>query len=473
MELADKVRDTKKKADPYENLAVVREGDQIVLPKGMSYNKAIEWMQRRRDEDEREVNVMELIEAYPLDGAHALMLAIGKKYGWSGLTPTPGFFGDKPPSLVGIETGPGESSQVPWGRITVPGIDGYLATSLAKRNGRFVFEMTGKVKQKNKEAVMELAQLTRQMVKEQSVYRGKAIKVSFSEEDDEGEFDPREHAPKFMDVSSVRPEDLIFPKHTADLVRDALFTPIERTKWCREYGVPLKRGVLFEGPYGVGKTLTANVTAKKCVDNGWTFIYVDTVRSLQQAIFFAQQYQPAVVFAEDIDRVVAGPSRSEDIDAILNSIDGVDTKGSELITVLTTNHVERINRAMLRPGRLDAVVSVKPPDSDAVQRLLRLYGRGLVGASENLDAVADMLSGQIPAVVREVVERAKLGAIGRLSGHQTLTLNEQDLVTAANGMLAQVALVAPVETRRNTEVENIVNGLKHLGTVSKNPALLT
>jgi SpoVK/Ycf46/Vps4 family AAA+-type ATPase len=70
--------------------------------------------------------------------------------------------------------------------------------------------------------------------------------------------------------------------------------------------VPLKRGVLLEGPYGTGKTLTAFVTAKKCVENGWTFIMLDRVAALKEALTFARMYAPAVVFAEDIDRSVEG-----------------------------------------------------------------------------------------------------------------------------------------------------------------------
>ncbi len=200
-------------------------------------------------------------------------------------------------------------------------------------------------------------------------------------------------------------------------------------------------------------------------NNGLRHFAVDTVRNLQPAIYFAQQYQPAVIFAEDIDRVVEGSARTDDVDAILNSIDGVDTKGSELIVVLTTNHIERINRAMLRPGRLDAVVSVRPPDAEAAQRLLRLYGRGLIPEDAKLLTVGGMLEGQIPAVIREVVERSKFSAITRLDGG-ALSLTEADLVTAATGMLNQVKLVAPPPNRQESaEMEALVRGLKHIGSV--------
>src|SRR5262249_9702485 len=112
------------------------------------------------------------------------------------------------------------------------------------------------------------------------------------------------------------------------------------------------------------KTLTAYVTAKKSSSNNWTFIYLDRVAGLHEAFRFAKQYAPSVIFAEDIDRAVNGDDRTTDIDDVLNTIDGIESKGGEIITILTTNHVDQINRAMLRPGRLDAVISIQAPDAE-------------------------------------------------------------------------------------------------------------
>ena len=58
-----------------------------------------------------------------------------------------------------------------------------------------------------------------------------------------------------------------------------------------------------------------------------------------------------------------------------------DSKDSEIMVVLTTNEVSKIHPAFLRPGRIDAVVSIRPPDTEATVRMVRRYGRGLVDAS--------------------------------------------------------------------------------------------
>jgi SpoVK/Ycf46/Vps4 family AAA+-type ATPase len=120
-------------------------------------------------------------------------------------------------------------------------------------------------------------------------------------------------------------------------------------------------GILLAGDPGVGKTLTAYVTAKKAVDHGWTFVYLSHAADLANGIRFALQYAPCVLFVEDLDRIVAGDDRTEEIDDVLNSFDGVDSKDKELITVLTTNHLEKIPGVALRPGRCDTLVVVTAP----------------------------------------------------------------------------------------------------------------
>ncbi len=179
---------------------------------------------------------------------------------------------------------------------------------------------------------------------------------------------------------------------------------------------------------------------------------------------FARCYQPAVVFAEDVDRVTDG-ERDVNMDDILNTIDGVESKGTEIITILTTNHVENIDQAMLRPGRLDSVISVSPPDAAAAQKLVKIYARGLISENECLDQVGKELDGQIPAVIREVVERSKLAAIKRLNPGEPLSVTQDDLVVASRGMkhhleLLQVKAPEPTAAERLATAlhETVLNG---------------
>lgn len=421
-----------------QKVDVERTGSAIILPETMGYSDAIEVLQLKMQEDETKISIYEDVDAFPLDGAYAFMRALQQKYGWATPVPTKTFFGDVPPTTVNLPIAYGETTQIIWGDFKIPGIDGKLTTKADVVNGQLCFVIAGVVKQKYKQEIKDIANLTRQLVKDGSIYKGQAVRVKT---DDDGQMDMYE-APTFMDLSKANPAELVFSTAVGEQVQTNLFTPIEHTETCRANGIPLKRGILLEGPYGTGKTMTAYVTAKKAHENGWSFIYLDRVTGLKDAIQFAKRYAPAVIFAEDIDRVVAG-GRSVKVDDVLNNIDGVDSKHAELITILTTNHVENIEQAMLRPGRLDAVISVRPPDAAAAERLVRLYARGLLAESEDLSAAAKELDGQIPAVIREVVERSKLYAISHMKPNTTLHLTGADLTAVARGMKDHLLLLAP------------------------------
>ena len=419
----------------FENTDVLVQyhGTKIVLPDDpaqMTTEEAIACLQRKQKQDETVVALHEEVDAYPLDGAYALMQVLREIYGWANAVPTPGFFGSRPPQMVNMEIGYGEHVQVLWGRFEVPGIDGYVATSATRSNGRYIFVIGGEVKQKEKIVIKKIADRVREYVRKNSVYKGKAVRL---QTDSDGEFDPTS-APVFMDLSKVNPEELVFSQEVDEQIRTNLFAPIIYTDVCRKHKVPLKRGVLLEGPYGTGKTLTAYVCALQASRNNWTFIYLDRVTALDDALIFARQYAPAVVFAEDIDRVTNG-ERSVQLDDVLNNIDGIESKGSDIITILTSNHAETINKAMLRPGRLDAIIHVAEPDRDAVKRLFRLYARDLIDPNEDLEEAAKELEGKIPAVIREAVERSKLYAIHRAGGDDAgLKIKGSDLTNAARGM---------------------------------------
>jgi SpoVK/Ycf46/Vps4 family AAA+-type ATPase len=435
----------------FKHVTVVREGKQIVIPEGMSYALAREWLVKIETDEETKVGILEDIEAFPLEGAYALRLALDEVFGFFQMETVKTMFGERPPFMISMATGVNETEQVPWGRITIPGVAGFIESGLTMSHGRVIYRISGETKKKHAEQFKQLGQTVRRLVKEKSVYRGKAFQIDFKSVDDES-FNPMNDGPRFMDTSKVDPEKLVFPDKVQRVVQDSVYTPIEFTDECRKHAIPLKRGVLLEGPYGTGKTLCANVTAKKSVENGWTFIYLTDVTQLKEALVFARAYQPAVVFAEDIDRVVTG-DRSKKMDEILNTIDGVDTKKDDIMVVLTTNHVDNINPALLRPGRLDAVISVRPPDAEAAIRLVRLYSGGLLNSADELTEVGGVLQGQIPAVIREVVERSKLGAIGRASKGGRMQLTSSDLLSAAEGMLNHLKLLAvkPNDTRSDVE----------------------
>lgn len=435
--MAKNLNDAGEKAHVAE---IVYHGEKMILPEGLAITDAIDLLKRRQDFLEKAVELMETFDVFPWDGANAIDEVLTKKFGWSAATATPGFFGPTPPKLITIDIDYNKTKQVPWGAFSLPGVDGLLHTSVNRKEGRLVFQLVAQVKRKDEATIKKIFEEVRDYLKNNSIYKGKAIKMRFL--DDDG--DPLQMPePKFMDTSAISESMVIYPQDVQTQININLFTPIKRVRDCIANHIPIKRGVLLGGTYGTGKTLAATVASRIAVDNGITYVYVPRADELSHAIGFAKQNQsPAcVIFCEDIDRALSG-ERSVEMDDILNVIDGIDTKSTNVIVVLTTNDLNAINPAMLRPGRLDAVIEVLPPDAKAVEKLLRLYGGSAIEADTDLTKAGQSLAGEIPAVISEVVKRAKLAQLSlQEPGVPVTKLSEAALVASADSMAKQLKLL--------------------------------
>lgn len=437
---------------------IVYHGEKMILPEGMSLQAARELLLRREKFLEEKVQMQETFDVFPWDGAHAIDMVLTQKFGWSAATATPGMFGPTPPRLINIEVDFGVTKDVPWGSFSLPGVDGLLDTDAVRKDGRVVFQLVASVKRKDEALIKSIFDEVRAYLKNNSIYKGKAIKMRFLDEDGDLLQMP---VPQFMDTSAISREMVIYPQAVQAQVETNLFVPIERVLDCMANGIPIKRGVLLGGDYGTGKTLAATVASRIAVDNGITYLYIPRADELSYAIGFAKQNQsPAcVVFCEDIDRAMSG-ERSVAMDDILNIIDGIDTKSTNVIVVLTTNDLRAINPAMLRPGRLDAVIEVLPPDAQAVEKLLRLYGKKAINPETDLSKAAALLDGEIPAVISEVVTRAKIAQLAlQPRGTLVTELSEAALLASAESMAAQSKLRKERTAQKPRETSDIADAL--------------
>lgn len=418
-----------------------RTGSKIQLPQGMSLAQAIDTLTFKKDEEEKEINVVELIDAFPFDVAHAMTLVMQEQFGFSGVEKTTlqGFFGpvDYAPHFFRIEVSRGKYVTVPWGNIVLPGIAGSFNMGFQRKDNRVIFKLEGKVLGKHKDQVALFTETIRQKLKTHSIYKGQAIKVGFrNSEDEEIFFDPH-RAPEFIDLSGT--VDPIFNKNIDDQIELSILNTIRFTERLRKHGIPIKRTVMLEGDFGTGKTLMANYTARECTKNGWTFLYVADCRDLSKALDLANIYSPAVVFAEDTDRIMSG-TRNVSMDQLSYALDGVDNKGREILLIMTTNNLSDIQHLMLRPGRIDSVITFEAPNADTTVRLLKHYAKDMLqGDPGAFKKAIEPMVGQNAAFIAEVVNKAKLGAIARSEDH--LVLTPDDIATAANLMKTHVDLM--------------------------------
>jgi transitional endoplasmic reticulum ATPase len=200
--------------------------------------------------------------------------------------------------------------------------------------------------------------------------------------------------------------------------------------------MPLKRAVLLEGPYGSGKSLAGMLTAQCAVENGWTFILVRAGDDPYTALKTAALYAPAVVWIEDLDILVAERNRDEVV-ALLDALDSVSTKGREVIAGYTTNFPDILDKGVLRPGRLDAVIHIGQLDAVGHEMLIKsVIPTAILDPHINYAEVVEALDGYLPAFTVEAAQRAFRYAVARTGGAPDV-ITTTDLVHAAKGLRPQ------------------------------------
>lgn len=237
----------------------------------------------------------------------------------------------------------------------------------------------------------------------------------------------------FFEYEDLGWDDVILDKDVLEEIHRQLVYPVTHEDTYRRLNLPWKRGLLWHGIPGTGKTHFGKIVCNKVP---CTFIWVtmkalegsNDVRRLYGA---ARELAPVIVFWEDID-LIGGNRRdghfSPILGELLNQLDGVSPLDG-VFTVATTNFVENLDWALSRrPARFDIRLPFDLPDPELRARIFKLFVEnhevsGAIGYPELAKASHDMSGAAIGEVVIRAVQRSlENGADG--------TINHQDLVWA-------------------------------------------
>lgn len=213
------------------------------------------------------------------------------------------------------------------------------------------------------------------------------------------------------DPSTVVLRDGIMEAILADIA-----TFLDSRQRYEEAGIPYHRGYLLHGPPGSGKSSIARAIAAEFNLDLWYVPLGDIPDDANLLQLVASINTGGVLLLEDVDVFNAATSRTENstkpeasLSGVLNALDGVATPPG-LIKIATTNHRERLDPAVTRPGRFDMDILIDDIDDDQARRLFRLVfpdaadgltlvnptGRG-VSAAEVLEACKPRLDDPIAA----------------------------------------------------------------------------
>ena len=151
----------------------------------------------------------------------------------------------------------------------------------------------------------------------------------------------------------------------------------QREEWYRKHGIPFRRGYLFHGPPGNGKTTAIRAMLTSQGLTAFTLRLSDphtNEADLEELFDLALKSRPAMVLFEDLDRAFpkTGAAKSRiSLQAILNALDGVGS-GEGIVIVATANEPTLLDPAILRrPGRFDRLVHFGNPDANLRYKFLR------------------------------------------------------------------------------------------------------
>ncbi|HEY0814077.1 MAG TPA: AAA family ATPase [Pseudonocardia sp.] len=207
---------------------------------------------------------------------------------------------------------------------------------------------------------------------------------------------------------------------------EAVLWPLQYPDSFARLGVAAPRGVLVYGPPGCGKTFLLRALAGTGQLNvlgvkGAELLdkYVgESERAVRELFRRASDAAPALVFLDEIDALAPRRGQSSDsgvadrvVAALLTELDGAEPL-RDVIVVGATNRPELIDPALLRPGRLERLVYVPPPDGKARADILLATARNTpLAADVDLTALGEQLEGYSAADCAAVLREAALTAM--------------------------------------------------------------
>ncbi|ESP05677.1 hypothetical protein LOTGIDRAFT_101176, partial [Lottia gigantea] len=183
-------------------------------------------------------------------------------------------------------------------------------------------------------------------------------------------------------------------------IKQAVEWPMLHPEAFERFGLPVSKGVLLYGPPGCCKTTLVRAAA---TSTHTTFISLngaqlfspfvgESERIVAETFQKARSLAPSIIFLDELDSIVgkrSGSSRGVQerlLSTLLNEMDGIGVRLDDILVVAATNRPDLVDSALLRPGRLDRIIYVPPPDYQARLEILKISCRNI--PVENIDVTS-------------------------------------------------------------------------------------
>ncbi len=239
-----------------------------------------------------------------------------------------------------------------------------------------------------------------------------------------------------ISIPNVKWEDIGGLEDVKKQLREVVEWPLKYPDKFRRMGITPPKGILLYGPPGTGKTLLAQAIAS---ETNMNFIAIkgpellskwvgESEKGIRRVFKRARMAAPAIIFFDEIEALV--PQRGLDVSGVmdrvisqfLTELDGI-SRLSDVIVIGATNRPDLIDRALLRPGRMDLLIYVPPPDKQARYHILKIHTRNMKLASDiDLTHIAEITEYYTGADLAAVVREAAMNALRRNLDAEEVTM---------------------------------------------------
>jgi proteasome regulatory subunit len=260
--------------------------------------------------------------------------------------------------------------------------------------------------------------------------------------------DPVVRAMEVIERPNTRYSDIGGLSEQVRELREVIELPLKYPHLFRELGIEPPKGVLLYGPPGCGKTLLAKAVAG---ESEATFIRLvaselaqkfvgEGARMVRELFALARRKAPSIVLIDEIDAIAAkrldiGTSGEREIHRtltqLLAELDGFDPLDNVKI-IATTNRIDVLDPAILRPGRFDRIIEIPLPDANGRFEIFKIHTRKMKLSDDvDLRFLAMMTEGASGADIKAICTEAGFSAIRSNRTYVT----QEDFIKAINKVL--------------------------------------
>ncbi|OEU77098.1 MAG: hypothetical protein BA869_12270 [Desulfuromonadales bacterium C00003107] len=230
----------------------------------------------------------------------------------------------------------------------------------------------------------------------------------------------------FVEVPNIKWDDVGGLERAKQELKEVVEWPLKYPDAFAHLNSKPPRGILLFGAPGTGKTMLVKAVANESEAN---FISIkgpellskwvgESEKAVREIFRKAKQAAPCIIFLDELDSIT--PVRGAGSDAhvtervvsqMLTEMDGLEEL-KEVIVIGATNRPDMVDSALLRPGRLDRLIYIQPPDKEERKKIFEVHLKGKpIGADVDVDVLAERTEGYVGADICAIVKEAVMNAL--------------------------------------------------------------